>query len=194
MHYLLGSLCSKIGVLFGPEALCNERAPIHKRSNIMNGVPVLPLPRIVTVDSEVMPPHPSKFFDKNRIKLHIVLLYENEAENGKLWPAYNILARGIARGDHGDTHTIIDSTSGNYGVALAVAIRECARLDPMFPVKHVIAVVARSLPQGKRARLEQQGIELIDAMDSIDAMSVAEKTAEERGYWYTKQYWNKDNS
>lgn len=160
----------------------------------MKAIPVLQLPRIVTTDPEVLPPHPSKFFIKNRVKLHIVLLYENDAENGKLWPAFNILARGIARGDHGDTDAVIDSTSGNYGVALAVAIRECTRLDPVFPIKRVIAVVARSLPQGKRARLQQQGIELIDAEDAIDAMGVAEKIAKDRGYWYTRQYWNTDNS
>lgn len=156
--------------------------------------PVLPLPRIVTIDSEVLPPHWSKFFMGNRAKLHSVLLYENDAENGKLWPALEILSRGIDRGDHGDANTVIDSTSGNYGVALRIAVNRCSTLDPRFPIKHVIAVVTRSLPQGKRNRLASHGIELIDAEDSIDAMRVAKEMARERGYWYTRQYWNKDNS
>ncbi|HVB19739.1 MAG TPA: pyridoxal-phosphate dependent enzyme [Candidatus Paceibacterota bacterium] len=154
----------------------------------------LALPRIISVNSDVLPVHWAKFFVENRAKLHIVVLYENEAENGKMWPAQEIVFRGVSRGDHGGADTIIDSTSGNYGTALAAVIRQHTKRDPGFPIKRVVSVVSRSLPQGKRDRLLACGIELIDADDAIDAMRVAEAVAKERGYWYTKQYWNKDNS
>jgi cysteine synthase len=153
----------------------------------------LPLPRIITADSEVLPVNWSAFFKKHRIWLRIVLMYENEAENGKVWPALEILLRGIARGDHKGSDTIIDSTSGNYAVALAVILRLCLERNPSFPIKYIVAVVSRSLPQGKRERLLKYGIRLIDADDAVDAMHVAERTAKEFGYWYTRQYWNEDN-
>lgn len=156
--------------------------------------PLLPLPRIIPIDSEVLPAHWREFFVKNRAQLHVVLLYENAAGNGKIWPAHEIVSRGISRGDHGTADTGIDSTSGNYGIALKVVVKHCNESNPDFPIKRVVAVVPRSLPQGKRDRLLSHGIELINAEDSIDAMKVAETVAKERGFWYTKQYWNPDNS
>ncbi len=153
----------------------------------------LQLPRIVEVHNTVLPPLWEAFFKKNSVRLHIVLLYENEASNGKIWPASEIIAKGIARGDHKGSDTVIDSTSGNYGVALAAVIRR-ERDNPSFPLKRVIAVVSRSLPKGKRERLLKWGIELKDAENPIDAMLVAEQIAAKEGYWYTKQYWNPDNS
>lgn len=152
------------------------------------------LPRIFTVDPEAMPTHWASFFKTNRAKLHVVALYENDAGTGKLWPASKILSNGIARGDHGGSDTVIDSTSGGYGVALEVATTKCKARDETFPITRVVAVVSRSLPLGKRKRLLDFGIELIEADNAVDAMRVAEKVANERGYWYTKQYWNPDNS
>jgi len=154
----------------------------------------LALPRITSIDSGVLPTNWAEFFRKNRALLYVVVLHENDAENGKLWPAQEIVTRGIGRGDHKGADTIIDSTSGNYGVALATVVRQFNLRDHNFPIKHVVAVVSRSLPQGKRDRLLKHGIELIDAENAIDAMRVAEAVAKERGFWYTRQYWNKDNS
>lgn len=159
----------------------------------MNGCP-FPNPRIVAIQNEVLPPHWASRFDKDRARLYIAVLYDNEAKNGKLYPAYRILGHGIARGDNKGARVVIDSTSGNYGVALEVARRHFKRMDPEFPIERVVMVVARSLPKGKRGRLTEMGIELIEASDSIDAMRVAKEVAEERGYWYTGQYWNTDNS
>lgn len=159
----------------------------------MNGYP-FQHPRIVAVSDEVLPPQWARRFDKDRVRLYIATLYDNDAKNGKLYPAYCILGQGIARGDHKGATAAIDSTSGNYGVGLEVARRYYKSQDPAFPIKKVVMVVARSLPKGKRDRLTEAGIELVDAADSIDAMRVAKMVAEERGYWYTKQYWNTDNS
>jgi cysteine synthase A len=150
--------------------------------------------RVIPINSEVLPSYRANLLIENRAQLHIALLYENEAKNGKLWPALSILMRGVSRGDHKDADMVIDSTSGNYGVALAVALRWIRVRYPDFPIKRVVVVIPRSLPKGKRALLIEHGIELIEAEDSIDAMRVAERVAKERGYWYTKQYWNTDNS
>lgn len=155
---------------------------------------LLVLPRIIPINSEVLPSHRANLLIENRVQLHIALLYENEAKNGKLWPAYEILTRGVAREEHCNAYTVIDSTSGNYGVALAVAVKWLNEHYPGFPIKRVVAVVPRTLPKGKRALLVEHGIELIDAEDSIDAMIVAERVAKECGYWYTGQYRNTDNS
>lgn len=159
----------------------------------MNGYPFQG-PRIIAIKNEVLPPHWARRFDKDRAQLYVAVLYDNEAMNGKLYPAYHILGQGVARGDHKGAKVVIDSTSGNYGVGLEVARRYYKEQDPQFPIEKVVMVVARSLPKGKRNRLTDMGIELIDAADSIDAMHVAKLVAEDRGYWYTKQYWNTDNS
>ncbi|HET9641590.1 MAG TPA: pyridoxal-phosphate dependent enzyme [Candidatus Paceibacterota bacterium] len=142
----------------------------------------------------MLPPHWEAFFKSNGIKLHIVILYENEARTGKIWPASEIIMKGVERGDHKGSTKAIDSTSGGFGRGAATVIRMARARDPSFPVTQFVAVVPRSLPKGKREMLIENGIELIDAEDAIDAMRVAEQVAAEKGYWYTRQYWNPDNS
>lgn len=159
----------------------------------MNEYP-LPKPRIVEIQNRVLPPHWARRLAKDSVKLFVAVLYENEAKNGKLYPAYHILGQGVARGAHKGAKVAIDSTSGGFGVALEVARRYFKQHDSQFPIEKVVMVVSRSLPRGKRDRLTNLGIELIDAADAIDAMRVAEAVAKERGYWYTRQYWNTDNS
>lgn len=154
----------------------------------------LALPRIVSLDHRALPPNWQKFFAEKRIRLHVVVLYENDAGNGKLWPAYHIVSEGVARGDHGKADTIIDSSSGNYGTAVAEVVRRMNQNSSTFPIKKVVMVVSQSLPEGKRALLRQRDIELIDAKDPVDAMLVAERVAREQKYWYTCQYRNKDNT
>lgn len=151
-------------------------------------------PRIATVQNEVLPSNWRQFCAHNRIQLHLLVLHENQAQNGKLYPAQSILERGLSRGDHHDADTVIDSTSGNFGIALAKEIARGNRITSSYPLKRVIAVVPRSLPQGKRERLIENGITVIDADDQIHAMIVAKRLAKEHGYWYTKQYDNEDNS
>jgi cysteine synthase len=153
----------------------------------------LALPRIVCVDPRALPPNWRKFFAEKQIRLNVVILYENDAGNGKRWPAEEILTQGVARGDHGIADTALDSSSGNYAVGLAVAVKRKNEIDPNFPIKRVVMVVTRSIPPGKEALLRAHRIELIYADDPVHAMVVAEAVAKERGYWYTCQYRNKDN-
>lgn len=154
----------------------------------------LELPPIVTIDTETLPIKWQKFAEENRTRLYLVVLYHNKARNGKIWPASQIIWDGIRDGKHTRTDTIIDSTSGNYGVALAAVISHVRELWPDFPITHIKAVVSRTLEQGKRNVLMARGIELIEANDSLDAQKVAREVAEKYGYWYTEQYWNPSNS
>ena len=157
-------------------------------------IPDIPLPRIVPIDTEVLPGIWPAFCRKQGILIHAVVMYENPVANQKLFPAAGVIAAGIREGLHLKTDTIIDSTSGNFGVALAYVVKEIRRRQPDFPITRVIAVVPKSLPQGKQARLSAAGVELVFAKDSLDAMVVARELAAGKGYWYTEQYWNEANS
>ena len=151
-------------------------------------------PRMVEVDINVLTPRWTRFCRDNNVKLHMIVLSENRAGTGKLWPASSIAVRGVSRGEHSGAEVAIDSTSGGYALAWAVVISEYRRIDPTFPIKHFVAVIPRATPAEKRQMLEEAGVELVDAPDSQSAMKLASQIAEERGYWYTKQYWNPDNS
>lgn len=154
----------------------------------------LEFPRIVAVSDDVLPSHWASRLKKAEARLYIAKLYENPAKTGKFYPAAAILCNGVERDDHQGAKVAIDSTSGGYGVALEVVRRQLKRIDSKFPIERVVMVVTQSLPKGKRERLANLGIELIEAKDSIDAMRVAAQVARERGYWYTNQYGNPDNS
>jgi cysteine synthase len=155
---------------------------------------LLPRPRLVEIDTDLLPANWAAFCAKRRIKLTVAVLYENGAGTGKLYPASAIAAHGVARGDHCGSDTACDSTSGGYALAWAEVIRRYKELEPGFPIKRFVAVVPASLPAGKRALLEEAGVTLVDAPDAVSAMARAAELAREAGYWYTNQYSNRDNS
>jgi cysteine synthase len=155
---------------------------------------VLQEPRIVPVDLDVLPLQWERFCVKNKIKPYLIVLYDNPAETGKLWPTSLIALNGVNRNDHHGSDTACDSTSGGYGLAWAALIKMYQKRDPSFPIKRFVAVVPRTLPLGKRRKLLEEGVEIIDADDATTAMKIAEEISKERGYWYTRQYWNPDNS
>ena len=70
-----------------------------------------PMPRIIEVDTRMLPKPWNVFCRQNRIRLFAVLGYENEVENMKLWPASNMIACGIDRlEDRGKTKNVDSST------------------------------------------------------------------------------------
>lgn len=154
----------------------------------------LPLPRIVPVHLDVLPPRWAKFAKKQKVQLHLAVLYENEAGTGKLWPATNVLAMGVARGDHKGNRKAGDSTSGGYGVAMATAIKMSHARDAQFPIDGFVAIINNSLPEGKRKALTDLGVELDDkARTAVEAMVRAEELERDGAFWLTRQYWNRDN-
>ncbi len=151
-------------------------------------------PVIFEIDTDVLSPRWARFCPKNKIKLHVIDLHQNPAGTGKLWPASSIAVRGVSRGDHAGAEVAMDSTSGGYALAWAAVIRKYQELDPSFPIKRFVAVIPRATPAEKRRMLEDAGVELVLADSSMAAMELASQVAKERGYWYTGQYWNPDNS
>lgn len=153
----------------------------------------LALPHIAEVWDDCIPDKWQEVFAENKVKLYIIHLHKNGVGNGKIWPARSVIAKGVARGDHEGSDTVADSTSGNYGVSLAAAVKECLAQDKDFPVKKIVMGVPASLPEGKKRLLLDCGIELIEAKDSTDAMHQIERLSKKHGWWYTRQYWNPDN-
>ena len=151
-------------------------------------------PRAVRIDLRAVPDHWQEFCQEFRIQPIQIIAYENEVENQKIWPACGILARGIERGDPVGKKKIIDSSSGNYVKALAWGVAETKRRWPQFSIEGVVAVIPRATPKEKRFDLEAAGIELYDADSSLAAMERANELALTHGFWYTRQYWNLDNT
>lgn len=153
-----------------------------------------PMPRVIEIDTSLLPDPWADFCDKQRIRLYAVIGYENPAKQIKIWPACNVLWRGIERGEHLRTDTANDSTSGNYGLGFMLALREVRKHYLDFPLRHFVSVVPRTTPRGKLDMLEAAGIRIEFGEDSFDAMQRAEALALQHGWWYTRQYWNPDNT
>lgn len=147
---------------------------------------------IVEIDNSVLPPEWAERFAKHKVKLFYLDLTDNPAGNGKFFPACEILKRAVEQYPY--AKALGDSTSGNYGVALAKALEQYRKEHPECRLTRIIMAVSKSLPSGKRKLLLDCGIELLDAKDSLDAMKVAKEYAEENGHVYTGQYWNPANS
>jgi len=157
-------------------------------------IPTLELPPILPIDAEVLPGKWGDFCRQHSIRPHAVLAYENKLRQMKVWGAAQILRSGILEGLYRHTDTVIDSTSGNFGEAVAWILTEIRRQDPTFPITSVKAVVPRSTPSAKLDRLASRGIDPVFAEDSLDAMKVAARLAELNGWWYLRQYWNLQNT
>lgn len=105
-------------------------------------------------------------------------------------PAWNILLGALERGDLGNGRRLLDSTSGNMGIAYATF---CARLG--IPVTLVLP--ANASPE-RIAILKALGAEIVlsDAMEGSDgALVLARKMADEdsQRYYYANQYDNPAN-
>jgi cysteine synthase len=147
---------------------------------------------IIEVDNSVLPSEWAERFMRHKVKLYFLDLTRNPAKNGKYYPAREILRRVVER--YPDAVALVDSTSGNYGVGLAEALKEYRKKHPECLLARIIMAVTESLPKGKRQLLLNCGIELLDAKDSTDAMRVAKEYAEQNDFVYTGQYWNPANS
>ena len=153
-----------------------------------------PMPRIIEVDTRMLPKPWNVFCRQNRIRLFAVLGYENEVENMKLWPAGNMIACGIDRLEYRGKTKIVDSSSGNEVKGLEFVRAEIRRRWPEFPIEKTVAVIPRSTPEAKANALLDDGLELEYAENSLAAMTLAAELAEKNGWWYIRQYWNDDNA
>lgn len=148
--------------------------------------------RIVRIDNSVLPPEWKKRFERYKVKFDFLDLTHNPAGSGKFFPACEILKQSVEQYPY--AMALVDSTSGNYGVALAHALKLYRKKHPECRLTWIIMAVSESLPTGKRKLLTDCGIQLLDAKDSLDAMRVAKEHAEKNSHVYTGQYWNPANS
>ena len=154
----------------------------------------LALPPLFEVDPRVLTLFWREFCMKQKIRMTAAIMYANPLEQQKLWAAAGIIVDGISRGLHAGKKRIVDSTSGNFGEALAYVVRLYReRFVASFPIEEVIAVITKSTPAGKRERLSRWGITLVEAEDALDAQRVARELAKQPDVWYTEQYWNPAN-
>lgn len=111
------------------------------------------------------------------------MLWANPILNGKLFPAYLMLKHAQEAGRLKGASTLVEATSGNMAVALAI-------LGRYFGISRVIAVVPPNIAEGKRELLRFYGVEV---MPSEDGIGLAEAMGERPGYLNLFQYGNNSN-
>jgi cysteine synthase len=184
-----------MGVSWALEQTMHEGKPIQlPPREVYDLRSQLPPPRTVPIMLAAVPDHWHGFCTEYNIRPVQITAYENPVENQKVEPACNIFRRGVERGDHIGKKKIIDSSSGNYVFALKWVLDQIRARWKDFPIEAVVAVIPHSTPKEKRQMLEAAGIELEYADNSLAAMDRAADLAERHGYWYTRQYWNLDNT
>lgn len=125
------------------------------------------------------------------VEIYAKLEYFNPGGSVKDRPARQIVLDALARGDIGDGKALIDSTSGNTGVAYAMLGSSLG-----FEVN---LVMPSNVSQARKDIVEAYGAKLIfsDPLEGSDgAILLAKKIVEEDTdgrYWYADQYSNPSN-
>ena len=103
-------------------------------------------------------------------------------------PAYNMISEALARGDINSNSRLIEATSGNTGIALAMVAAS-------FDLKITI-IMPGSATKERVDTMKAFGAEVIltDAAKTIEySRTLAEKMAAEEGYYILNQFSNPDN-
>lgn len=105
-------------------------------------------------------------------------------------PVSRIIAGALERGDLGDGRRLLDSSSGNAGIAYAM-------LGALYRVP-VTLVIPGNASRERLDRIAAHGAEIVltDPLEGYDfALAEAHRLADERPdlYWYADQYSNDDN-
>lgn len=125
---------------------------------------------------------------KEGVQIFAKLEGNNPAGSVKDRPAYNMIASALERGKVKKGETIIEATSGNTGIALAM----CAQL---MDVKMVL-VMPDSATEERKKSMRAYGAELIEtpAEKTIEfSRTHAMELAEKHGYYLLNQFDNDDN-
>lgn len=102
-------------------------------------------------------------------------------------PAYYIIKDAVERGLVKEGDTIVEATSGNMGISFAM-VGAAYGLKVVLVMPSTMSVERRSLMKAYGAELE-----LIDEGGMKAAAARAEELAQEKGYYYTKQFENPAN-
>lgn len=125
------------------------------------------------------------------VEIYAKLEYFNPGGSVKDRPARQIVLDALARGDLGEGKILIDSTSGNTGVAYAMLGSSLG-----FEVN---LVMPANVSQARKDIVEAYGAKIIfsDPLEGSDgAIILAKRTVEndtEGKYWYADQYSNPSN-
>jgi cysteine synthase B len=125
---------------------------------------------------------------KKNVRIFAKMEGNNPAGSVKDRPAYNMIAQALVRGEVKEGDTLIEATSGNTGIALAM----CAQL---MNVKMVL-VMPDSATEERKKSMRAYGAELIEtpAEKTIEySRKYAMELAEKKGYKLLNQFDNDDN-
>lgn len=126
--------------------------------------------------------------ENSNVKIYAKLEGNNPAGSVKDRPAYNMLKQALKRGKVKKGDTIIEATSGNTGIALAMS----ARLLGL----NMILVMPDNSTEERKKTMRAYGAELIltPAKKTIEySRDLAFSLAQEKGYLLLNQFDNPDN-
>lgn len=109
--------------------------------------------------------------------------------NTKLFAAFNMLQKAKEAGELEGVHTIVENTSSNMGLALAV-------LAPHCDIKHIVAIVQRDTAPSKLEMLRLAGIEYLfsnNAPQGLNGIEWAKQLGQQPGWFCPRQYENEAN-
>ena len=124
----------------------------------------------------------------SKVKIFAKLEGNNPAGSVKDRPAFNMLKEALRRGDVNKGDTIIEATSGNTGIALAMSAR-------LLGLKMILVMPDNSTEERKKTmRAYGADLMLTPAEKTIEYSRVfAQNLAEEKGYLLLNQFDNPDN-
>ena len=121
-----------------------------------------------------------------KIKLFLKLEGNNPGGSVKDRPAYNMINEALKRGDFKKGDTLVEATSGNTGIALAL-IAQLLGLN-------MIIVMPKNATSERVKSLKAFGAEVILTEGGIvGARDVALELHKEKGYFMLNQFANDDN-
>lgn len=123
-----------------------------------------------------------------KVRLFAKMEGNNPAGSVKDRPAYNMIAMALEKGKIKKGDTLIEATSGNTGIALAM----CAQVLGL----NMILVMPDSATQERKKTMWAYGAELIEtpAEKTIEySRRLAMQLADEKGYFLLNQFDNEDN-
>lgn len=123
-----------------------------------------------------------------KVRLFAKMEGNNPAGSVKDRPAYNMIAMALEKGKIKKGDTLIEATSGNTGIALAM----CAQVLGL----NMILVMPDSATQERKKTMRAYGAELIEtpAEKTIEySRRLAMQLADEKGYFLLNQFDNEDN-
>ena len=125
---------------------------------------------------------------KKNVRLFLKLEGKNPGGSVKDRPAYNMISEALKRGDIKRGDTLVEATSGNTGIALALISRLLGL--------HMVLVMPESATEERKKTMRAYGAELLEVSSKIGiegARDLAKKLQESKGFFMLNQFSNADN-